>query len=120
MQCGVAYNLMEENMQIYQCPNCGRTYTEFENIYYCGNCNYKLVKQEAIKEIKHPELSERDYHIIGTIKDPTKPTVTCPYCNSINTSKISTTSKVVNTAVFGIFGTKRYKQWHCNNCDSDF
>lgn len=44
----------------------------------------------------------------------------CPYCNSVNTSKISTTSKVVNTVIFGVFGTKRYKQWHCNKCGSDF
>ena len=46
--------------------------------------------------------------------------VECPYCHSINTSKISTTAKVVNTAIFGIFGTKRHKQWHCNECNSDF
>lgn len=32
----------------------------------------------------------------------------------------TTTSKVVNTAIFGFFGTKRHKQWHCNQCNSDF
>lgn len=46
--------------------------------------------------------------------------VKCAYCNSTNVKKISVTSKVVNTALFGIFGTKRHKQWHCNSCDSDF
>lgn len=46
--------------------------------------------------------------------------VKCVYCNSTDTKKISTTSKVMNTAVFGIFGTKRHKQWHCNQCNSDF
>lgn len=105
-------------MQIYQCPNCGRTYTEFQNVYYCGNCNYKLKKQEEISRIKHPE--KREYKIIGTIQDPTKTIITCPYCNSVNTFKISTTSKLINTVAFGIFGTKRYKQWHCNDCGSDF
>lgn len=40
----------------------------------------------------------------------------CPTCNSTNLKKISATSKVVNTAVFGMFGTKRFKQFHCNNC----
>lgn len=44
----------------------------------------------------------------------------CPYCHSKNTAKITTTAKAVNTVVFGIFGTKRHKQWHCNNCKSDF
>ena len=40
----------------------------------------------------------------------------CPTCQSTNLKKISTTSKVVNTAMFGIFGTKRHKIFHCNNC----
>ena len=40
----------------------------------------------------------------------------CPTCNSSNLKRVSATSKVVNTAVFGLFGTKRFKQFHCNNC----
>ena len=40
----------------------------------------------------------------------------CPTCQSQNLKKISATSKVVNTAVFGLFGTKRHKTFHCNNC----
>lgn len=46
--------------------------------------------------------------------------IVCPYCKSTNTKKITTTAKAINTAVFGILGTKRHKQWHCNNCNSDF
>ena len=45
----------------------------------------------------------------------------CPYCNSTNTKKITTGSKVAHTALFGIFSMGRNsKQWHCNNCKSDF
>ncbi|WP_418752479.1 zinc-ribbon domain-containing protein [Frisingicoccus sp.] len=44
----------------------------------------------------------------------------CPTCGSTNVQKISVTSKAVNTALFGIFGTKRHKNYHCNNCKSDF
>lgn len=40
----------------------------------------------------------------------------CPTCQSIDIRKISATSKVVNTALFGIVGTKRHKTFHCNNC----
>lgn len=40
----------------------------------------------------------------------------CPTCSSINLKKIASTSKVVNTAIWGIFGTKRHKTYHCNNC----
>jgi len=50
-----------------------------------------------------------------------KPLVKCPYCQSIDTKKITTTSKAVHTALFGIFSISRNsKQWHCNQCGSDF
>lgn len=47
--------------------------------------------------------------------------VECPYCHATNVKKISTTSKAVHTAIFGVFSIGRNsKQWHCNNCNSDF
>lgn len=48
-------------------------------------------------------------------------TIHCPYCNSTNVKKITTTSKAVHIAIFGIFSMGRNsKQWHCNDCKSDF
>lgn len=47
--------------------------------------------------------------------------VECPYCHATNVRKISMTSKAVHTTLFGIFSMSRNgKQWHCNNCNSDF
>lgn len=47
--------------------------------------------------------------------------VTCTYCGSTNVKKITATSKAVHTAIFGIWSMGRNsKQWHCNNCNSDF
>lgn len=47
--------------------------------------------------------------------------VHCPYCDSTNIKKITTGSKVAHTALFGIFSMSRNsKQWHCNDCKSDF
>lgn len=46
--------------------------------------------------------------------------VHCPYCNSTNCKKISGVSKATSVAMFGIFSQKVKKQWHCNNCKSDF
>lgn len=40
----------------------------------------------------------------------------CPTCKSTDIKKITATDKAVNTALFGIFGNKRKKQFHCNNC----
>lgn len=44
----------------------------------------------------------------------------CPYCNSINISKISTLNRAVSVGVFGLSSSKVGKQWHCNKCKSDF
>ena len=49
-----------------------------------------------------------------------KPQITCPYCNSTNTKKISTVSRAGSILGFGILSKKIGKQWHCNNCGSDF
>lgn len=50
-----------------------------------------------------------------------EPTVECPYCHSTDTKKISTASKAGHFALFGVFSLSRNsKQWHCNNCKSDF
>lgn len=50
----------------------------------------------------------------------TNKSVECPYCHSINTSKIGTVSRITSTAMFGLASKKIGKQWHCNNCNSDF
>lgn len=46
--------------------------------------------------------------------------VKCHYCGSTNTKKISNISKASSVAMFGIFSKKVHKEWHCNNCNSDF
>lgn len=40
----------------------------------------------------------------------------CPTCQSTNIKKISATSKATNAVLFGLFGNKRNKQFHCNSC----
>lgn len=65
-----------------------------------------------------PETKE----ILG-IKDKETPdiTVTCPYCKSTNTKKISNVSKAGSVALWGVYAVgKVSKQWHCDNCKSDF
>lgn len=48
-------------------------------------------------------------------------TVKCPYCQSTNTKKISNVSKAGSVAVFGVLAAgKVVKEWHCNDCKSDF
>ena len=45
----------------------------------------------------------------------TENTSKCPTCQSARIHKISTSSKVINTALFALFGSKRHKRFHCDN-----
>lgn len=86
-------------------------------------CDEPMVGREHLVdpvEFYRQEDEKRRAYIAAQNFRNTHTTVTCPYCHSTNTSKISTTSKVINTALFGIFGNKRKHQWHCNGCGSDF
>ena len=57
------------------------------------------------------EAFRRYSHTVGTENTPK-----CPTCQSARIHKISASSKVINTALFGLFGTKRHKTFHCDNC----
>nr|DAY89482.1 MAG TPA: FdhE-like protein [Caudoviricetes sp.] len=46
--------------------------------------------------------------------------VKCPYCKSTNTKKISGSTKAVSIGFWGLLSNKIGKQWHCNNCGSNF
>ncbi len=87
--------------------------------YYIGS----KIKEERVEELKELfsqfGVSQTPVYSAPIYK-PATPTVKCPYCQSSNTKKISSTAKAVNVALFGIFGNKRKYQWHCNNCNSDF
>lgn len=101
-----------------KCPNCNKEYRDFDQ--YCLVCRYKLRYVEGSNKIDYcPEPHESNFAKIP--QQSIKPIVTCPYCKSTNTKKISNTSKAMSVGLFGIFGmSKVNKQWHCNNCKSDF
>lgn len=81
-------------------------------------CDEPLISREHLADLSIPKKVAPPVN--GYIYD-TKPVVTCPYCHSTNTQKISATSKVVHTAIAGVFAIGRNsKQWHCNSCNSDF
>lgn len=73
-----------------------------------------------IKRIAKDAEKRQSIKAESEASNASKPSVKCPYCNSLNTKKISGFAKGANTALFGFFGTKRHKQWHCKSCDSDF
>lgn len=109
----------------YKCNKCNKTVYFQSNMEYstncktCGNKMQFLYENEynpknGLNAIKNSNTKNTDF-------DRQKLTIECPYCHSTNTTKITTTSKVVHTALFGIFSLSRNsKQWHCNECSSDF
>lgn len=90
---------------------------------------YDNARNEILENIikKSPEYSQEAYES-RKIKQRQldkeyfknyKPKVTCPYCHSNNTGKI-TGGSIVSNGFFGIFSKGIGKQWHCYNCNSDF
>lgn len=81
-------------------------------------CDEPLVTREYLADLSIPKKIDPP---IKEILFEKKPTVECPYCHSTNTKKISGLSKAGSVALWGVFALgKTSKQWHCNNCDSDF
>lgn len=119
-----------EKFASYICDNCGEGLdihdTDIRNEYFCPKCNSQMyylmssiVDQNTGKQIETYFDESRN---IGyrALESNTKSSITCPYCSSFNTKKISGLSKVGSVAMWGIFSQKVRKQWHCNNCGSDF
>lgn len=80
-------------------------------------CDKPLVSREHLADLSIPKK------VNPPIKESlfnTKPVIECPYCKSKNTSKIGTINRVLSIGVFGFASGKIGKQWHCNECGSDF
>lgn len=98
------------------CARCGYdtdlTYKQIQELGFivtCENCGNEVRVSTPEEEFRWAIQRQNESKAIE-----------CPYCHSMNTTKITTTAKVVNTALFGLLGNKRRHQWHCNNCKSDF
>lgn len=133
--CGYRLPKPEPIINGVYCPSCLYSHikTSMEICPYC-NVRYKDSISGTCEEVdnyttNHPELKEfpefneeaynkRINYVPSNYYTPHK--VTCPYCQSTNTTKISTLSKAGSVALFGIFSQKVKKQWHCNKCGSDF
>lgn len=101
------------------------------------NRDYDTVKKYVIREIEILHQMEQQLNLSHTenlrekIEEQEKKqaildyqyrnNAECPYCHSKNTKKISGLSKAGSVALWGVFAVgKVSKQWHCNQCNSDF
>ena len=83
-----------------------------------------IIRREQLVDPYNPPTWRSEWATGFTFKpvsQPSTPIITCPYCQSTNTKKISGLSKAVSVGLFGIFALgKTTKQFHCNNCSADF
>ena len=136
INCGYMLPKTEPMFQGVYCPRCLKTSIKTK-VDACPYCNIKFkdsiygTHRETCDYTKnHPELKESpDFNIEAynkrinyvPIEYGSSHAIKCPYCQSTNTKKISTMSKAGSVALFGVFAMgKVSKQWHCNNCNSDF
>ena len=118
----------------FECPICRNklinTNITIEDYQVIDNVSDDVTFLEAMIELKKNDPIEYQLKMsqfkanLGQ-QESNKPKeednkVHCPYCNSTNVNKISGLSKVGSVAMFGIFSRKVHKQWHCNDCKSDF
>lgn len=63
-------------------------------------------EESRINEYQQKYLAEHNIH--------------CPYCHSMNTSKIGTVNRAVSVGMFGIASSKIGKTHKCNDCGSSW
>ena len=78
-------------------------------LYENNPIEYQLKIQQFKTQLQQQKQIEEKGYIVDNAPK-------CPTCQSTNLKKITATSKAMNTALFGLFGTKRHKTYHCNNC----
>lgn len=108
-----------------QCDKCGELvfldYEDFKEFHdnYIILHNEKLIECPQCKTPVDRIVTRRPEHfdLLPTNQYVPK----CPICHSPNIHKITTGTKVARAAIFGIFALpKAGKQFHCDNCGSEF
>lgn len=116
--CGYMNEIKKQDfIDNFQCPDCNcleGTLEENKNLIAvrCKHCGKQVIVLKKHTTVDHRTKSlEKQQE--SNISDSTPK---CPTCGSTNIKKISSTAKVTNTVLFGIFGNKRKKQFHCESC----
>lgn len=136
--CGYELPIKQPIFQGIYCPKCLDSGFRTQEQQKCWLCKIEMINsiEGTIEEThsytdNHPELKnspefdeqayQRRINWVPVEYGSHKSNVVkCPYCSSSNITKISTVNRVVSTGLFGLGSKKIGKQWHCNQCKSDF
>lgn len=110
--CSMAHAFPEsDKREKYLCPDCGH------EMWYWTSSDVDDETGLVVENYTDQTREEASCKVSMQFK----PTVECPYCHSTDTRKISFISKAGHYALFGIFSMSRNsKEWHCNQCGSEF
>ena len=112
-----------EIMNAYKNRSAGKNYLWKRHFYPLFRTFYSL--NGCRNEYKYRELfkDDFDFFVNGGIKGNSSKNQNlpkCPTCQSTNIKKISDLSKAASVAMWGLLSQKVKKQWHCNNCGSEW
>lgn len=109
--------LIDESISlIQQIVNCDEQNAKLLYVDFSKHNNNFI--EENKEEIEKDSKALKEYAQSLINKQSNLPT--CPICHSTNVQKISGLSRMASVGFFGIGSKKIGKQWHCNNCKSDF
>lgn len=112
-------NNSASNSRKINCPKCNTLISE--TVRSCPQCSFDGISSYLLQLEK-----EKQSKIVGctynceSMQSKEKNIPKCPTCQSTDIKKISTMSKVSSVALWGLFSQKVKKQWHCNNCGSEW
>lgn len=109
----IDFEKLPENIE---CPVCGVSRPKkvtYEAGMYCTICGSDLSDIDKLKE-------ENEKHVEERMKQQERERIAklpkCPTCGSTDLRKITASEKATSSVLFGLFGNKRKKQFHCNSC----
>ena len=102
----------------------GQSYTDELKKYNEIMADFDSYASKIVDEQHEEKVMEREMRHAIEMQQFDPPvqdhTVTCPYCGSHNCKKIGVGGRAVSVGMTGLASSKIGKQWHCNNCNSDF
>lgn len=102
-----------------KCPNCSSLISETSRV--CPDCGFDGIGSYLLQLEREKQAKVIDYtHDYEPIENNTPNIPRCLTCQSTDIKKISGLSKAGSVAMWGIFSRKIHKQWHCNNCGSEW
>lgn len=87
-------------------------YQTYQNKIHAAEIAQKWEDVKTTKDIIRKQIAQQNY--TNTHK------VECPYCHSPHVQKIGTLNRAGSIFFAGLASSKIGKQWHCNDCNSDF